>query len=90
MSAAMLKDPAALLDFAVDWSAWLEDGDTIDQSTWDVPDGLTADSDSFTDSRAVVWLSGGEAGRTYEVVNHIVTAGGREDERTLLIQCVNR
>lgn len=90
MRTAMLKDPAALLDYRVDWSPWLEDGDTIVASTWAVPDGLTAESDSFTDTAAIVWLSGGEAGRAYEVVNHITTVGGREDERTLLIQCVNR
>ncbi len=84
------KDPAAVLDYAIDWSAWLAgpdgtDDDTIQSSSWGAPDGITVDDDSNTDSVATVWLSGGTAGQTYQVTNHIVTAAGRETDQTILI-----
>lgn len=81
-----IKDPEAKLDYVVDWSAWLEpDADTIATSEWDAPDGLTVESEAATNSRATVWLSGGTEGSVYPVVNSIVTAAGRTDERTIYI-----
>lgn len=85
MPSSFTKDPAAVLDFLVDWTAWLA-GDTITTSTWAVPTGITKDSDSKTATAAKVWLSGGTAGTDYRLTNHIVTAGGRTDERTIRIQ----
>ncbi len=83
------KDPAAVLDYAVDWSAWLGD-DTITASTWTAAAGITIDSDTHTATVATVWLSGGTAGEKYAVVNHVTTAQGRQDERTLTIVVVNK
>lgn len=76
------KDPDAVLDYLIDWTAWL-DGDTIATSTWTVETGLTKDSDSNTTTTTTIWVSGGTAGTNYEATNHIVTDGGREDDRTL-------
>lgn len=88
---AFIKDPQAKLDYAVDWSAWLdEDDDTIGQSDWTVPGGLTEVSASTTGTLATVWLSGGVVGEVYEVVNHIVTAAGREDDRTIFIHVADK
>jgi len=84
-----LKDKDAKLDYAVDWTAWLGN-DTIDTSTWTVPTGLTKVSDSKTMKIATVWLSGGTAGQEYTVTNHIKTAAGREDERSIIIQVQER
>ena len=84
-----LKDPDAVLDYQIDWSDWL-DSDTISTSAWTVPTGLTEDSDSNTTTTATVWLSGGTAGTSYSVINHIVTAAGREDDRTITIKCRER
>ena len=81
-----IKDPQAILDYTVNWETWL-DGDTISASSWTVPTGLTEDSDSNGDSTATVWLSSGTVGKTYEIVNHITTAGGREEDKTLVIIC---
>lgn len=78
-----IKDPDAVLDYSIDWSSWLADGETITASTWVVPDGITKDSDSFSDTATVIWLSGGTAGTTYLIPNHITTSDGREDDRTL-------
>ena len=85
MSSTYTKDPDAVLDYMVDWEQWL-DGDTISTSTWTVPSGITKDSDSKTDTTATVWLSGGTLNDDYEVVNRIVTAGGRTEDRTLTIR----
>jgi len=84
------KDKDAVLDYAVDWSDWLADGETISTSTWTVPTGLTKDSDSKTDTVATVWLSGGTAATTYTVANKITTSGGRTDERSIYILCKER
>jgi len=83
------KDPSAVLDYTINWSSWL-DSDTISTSTWTVPTGLTKDSDTSTTTTATIWLSSGTAGTQYTVVNHIVTAAGREDDRSIYIVVENR
>lgn len=80
------KDPDAYLDYQVDWTRWLEGiEDTIQAVTWLVPNGLVKESESNTTTTATVWLSGGEAGQSYDVVCRITTANGRIDDRTLNI-----
>lgn len=76
------KDPDEVLDFTVDWSARL-DGDTISTSAWTVPLGITAGVDTKTASTTTLWLSGGTLGSTYDIVNRIVTAGGRTMDQNL-------
>lgn len=93
MPQTFIKDPSAVLDYSIDWAAWLEETspiDTISTSTWTVQSGITQDSESETASKATVWLSGGTAGAIYEVVNRIVTAAGRTDDRTLYIQVMDK
>lgn len=81
-----VKDPAAVLDYSINWTDWLPDGDTITTSTWTADAGITMDSDSNTTTAATVWVSGGTVGESYNLVNHIVTADGREDDRTIIIR----
>lgn len=69
--------PGALLDFTIDWSGWLEEGDSISASSWTVPAGLSSSSPSSDDDSATVWLTGVTAGETYTVINQITTAAGR-------------
>lgn len=83
------KDPAARLDYEIDWTTWL-DGDTLTASTWVSDSGLTVASSSYDDSKATVWLTGGTLGTRYKVTNHITTAQGRIDERTLTITIRDR
>jgi hypothetical protein len=80
-----IQDPDATLDYVIDWSTWLG-ADTISDSSWSATSGITIDSDSNTTTTATVWLSGGTPGQTYAVTNHIITAAGREDDRTLFIR----
>jgi hypothetical protein len=84
------KDPDDVKDYLFDWSAWLGDEDTIETSTFILPAGLTADSDSNTTTTATIWISGGTIGNTYKVLNRIVTAGGRTMDRTALLVVAER
>ena len=79
------KDPDAVLDYTVDWSSWLG-SDTISTSTWTVPTGITKDSDTKTTTTATIWLSGGVIDQDYLPINHIVTAGLRTEDRSILIR----
>lgn len=86
-----VKDPAAKLDYSCDWSDWLEDiGDTIVSSVWFLDAGIVKVSESNNTMKATVFISGGTSGVIYGAVNHIVTAGGREDERTITIRVQDR
>lgn len=83
------KDPAAVLDYTIDWSRWLA-GDTITSASWTVPAGITQTLATNDGSSATVWLSGGTAGTSYTVKGLINTQAGRTDERSILIKVENR
>lgn len=85
-----IKDPQAILDYEIDWAAWLPAGDTIIAAAWTATTGITMDSSTFTDTKATVWLSGGTENATYNLTCHIVTAASREDERTIRLTVSNR
>lgn len=79
------QDASAVLDYLIDWSAFIE-SDPIIASTWTVePAGLTTSLPSFTSTTATVWLQGGVAGTFYVITNHITTQGGRQDSRYIVV-----
>ena len=87
----LLKDPAAVLDYAIDWGAeYLGDGDALAESSWTVtPDesgGAAIVGSGFSDRSATVNVSGGLAGRIYRLANRVVTQAGRVDERSLVLR----
>jgi hypothetical protein len=96
------KDPSDLKDYAIEWSAVLtgESETAITTSTWSVsdPTGLTVLSASphapyiASNTKAVVWVSGGVAGTRYSLTNTIVTSGAtpRTHQRTIIIPCQDR
>ncbi|TJW14459.1 MAG: hypothetical protein E5W82_10815 [Mesorhizobium sp.] len=81
------KDPDEVLDYVLDWEDRL-DGDTIVSSAWTIPvgSGLTINSTSFTDTTTTVWLSAGVLLTTYELLNRVVTAGGRTMDQTVRLK----
>ncbi|MGA5467183.1 hypothetical protein [Mycobacterium sp. NPDC050041] len=86
------KDPDAVLDYVFDWSEWL-DGDTISSATVTIegPTGdtsITVDDSSFTDTTTTVWLSAGTENHNYLITWRVVTAGGRTDDYSALLQVV--
>lgn len=85
-------DPASVLDYAVDWAAWLGDAETITASTWAVPAGITqtTPAPSFTDTTTTIWLTGGTLMTSYSVVNHITTNQGRQQDQTITLAVRDR
>jgi hypothetical protein len=89
MPRSFTHDPDAVLDYEFDWSAWLG-ADTITSHTVTAAAGLTVDSTTATATAVTAWLSGGSVGASYAVACHIVTAAGREDDRTVTISVLER
>lgn len=89
--AEFTHDPQADLDYGHDWSGkgWLA-GDTITTSTWSITKVHPAEEDvamtlhgsTHDDTTTTVWAEGGTDGKDYTVTNHIITAAGREDDRS--------
>ena len=81
-----IKDPQSVLDYGFDWSDWLDTGDTVSTSAWDVPTGITEDSDTKTTTTTTIWLSSGTVGSKYKLTNRMVTANGRTVERSFYVK----
>ena len=79
------KDPDEVLDYQLDWMARLA-GDTIASSTWIVPNGITKNSDSKTETTTTIWLSGGTIGASLSITNRIKTAGGRTMDQSVSLK----
>lgn len=87
-----IKDPDASLDYGVDWSDYLGEGEVLTESTWSVtpPDGLVIAGESATDTIAGVIVSGGVRGDIYRLVNRVTTTAARVDERSIIIRVEHR
>jgi hypothetical protein len=83
----LLKDPAARLDVAVDWTAWLE-GRGVSGTTWRVrPAGaLTISANGVEGCRAVARVEGGREGCVYRLTNQLLCADGSRDARELVVR----
>ncbi len=85
-----LKDPAARLDYAVDWAV-VADGVAIVTSDWSVdPPGLAIEAEVLSGPRAGATLSGGTRGVVYRVANAVTFADGRRDTRSLTVRVDGR
>lgn len=92
MTFAAKKDPDAILDYRIDWSEVLSENtpvDTIDSSSWVVSGTMSIDSDSFTTTEAVVWVSGGALTELCNLVNTIGTVGGRTHVKTIKVSVLD-
>lgn len=83
------KDPSAKLDFTTDWESEISP-DTISNSIWAVPSGISMLNHTYTSYTATIWVEGGTLGEKYDCVNTIYTAAGRRDQRTSQIQIVDK
>jgi len=90
----LLKDPAASLDYAVDWGAEYLNGDMLIESEWAVtPDetgGVTIAGSSFDAALATVTASGGITGRVYQLTNYVTLASGLTDSRSIVLRVEKR
>jgi len=86
------KDPDAIKDYSVDWSAMLAESETITDSSWAPSDpaliveSASPHAPSILGGVCSCWLSGGVAGTTYTVTNRITTSRGMVDDRTVTIK----
>ncbi len=88
---SFLHDPAAVLDYRWDWSAWLAAGETITARTVTVTAGdVTVNSSSFDGSSVTAWISGGTANSQARIGCHITTSAARQDDRTVTLIIRNR
>jgi len=90
---ATKKDPSAVIDFQINWAATMAESspaDSISTSSWTADHGVVVDSNSKTTSTTKVWVSGGRVGKYSNLVNTIVTAGGRTLERTIVLDIVDK
>ena len=86
-----IKDPDAILDYPIDFSAWLDDiSDTYASHTVTTTEGLVCDSSSEAAGIITPILSGGTLGKLASFTIHIVTTGGLEDDRTFWLRIVDR
>lgn len=85
------------LDYEVDWRAFL-DGDTIltsvfafadDDQNAPIDGGCTIDSQSNTDATSTVWISGGTADLTAELLCTITTTAGRQTDVAIFLPVVD-
>jgi hypothetical protein len=51
---------------------------------------VTKNSSIINGATVVAWISGGIAGETVTVVMHVVTTGGRQDDRTFYLKIRDR
>lgn len=85
------KDPIEFTDYSINWEVRLDEGDTIVGSTWIIkPNGLVHESDEHTSTLTTIWLSGGEAGKTYTLTNVIETASGRSRPKSYRLKVENK
>jgi len=90
------KDPYAVLDYTLDFTNWMPDGDTIQSITVTAEtisgdsNPLTIDSSTNTDYLVTANISSGTAGKIYNVEYRIVTANGLQDSRNFRIKVLER
>lgn len=83
------KDPNEVLDYQMDWSARLAEGDTISSSLWIVPAEITKDSDTAGSTSTTIWLSGGSVG-DLSLTNRVTTVGGRVMDQSVTLTVVEK
>lgn len=93
--ASFVKDPEEVLDYTLDWSEYLPAGDTVASATWTVPDGITESTapghqHNVNGARTTIWLAGGSEPKDYLITCRIVSAQGRQADRTFEIAVRSR
>ena len=86
-----IKDPDAILDYPISFVDWLADiGDTYASHTVTTTGTLVCVSSTQAAGIITPLLSGGTVGQTESFTIRIVTATGRQDDRTFYLKIVER
>lgn len=84
--AVYTQDPDAILDYLVNWSDWLDSGDTITSALAFCDSGLDILAQSFSASGHTVWLSSGSVGQEYLITSRIWTTFGRKNDQSFTLR----
>jgi hypothetical protein len=90
--ATMVKSPADVLDYDLDFGRWMPDNDQIFTATAAIEDStVTFVIDSVITSQyiAKVWVSGGADGEQGEISVEATTLGGRTKEVRFRLRIVD-
>ncbi len=85
-----LVDPDSRLDFGLDWTPWITGGDRIVEATWTISPHATLDGPDHDDTGAMVFVSGLTAGVEYRLRCRVRTTDGRQDARSVRLECRDR
>jgi hypothetical protein len=80
-----LHGPDDVVIYPFDYTDWLNDDETITDSTWTPDSGITVESDSSTASGTTAKVSVSVSCGTLRAVNHITTSLGEQLSRTLTL-----
>jgi hypothetical protein len=84
MSSYLVQRPDEKLQYTLDWSDWLGDGESITSRQWEIsPSGPTLSSETT----ATVTLEGVTFGVLYRLVEKVITDQDQKGERALSIRC---
>ncbi len=88
-----LKDPAAALDYAIDWAA-IAGASSLSGSDWTVEpahdDGLVVVAEAVSGPRCAATVEGGRPGIVYRLTNQVSWSDGRRDVRSLDVRVERR
>lgn len=90
MAQSYIKDPTAVLDYWMDWGAWLVPGESLLTSTWTTTGTPVLSLPAILGSLTQVWVSGGTRGEALTLSNRVTSSEGREDERSLSLLILER
>jgi hypothetical protein len=87
-----VHDPDAFLDYHVDWSDWLTEGDTLAGVLIIAADDVDVATSGYTDTVTYAWvsLSSPVADQKYNITHRATSAQGRIDDRTQTLVCKER
>lgn len=87
-----LQTSTEKLDWHQDWTDWVEEGDTIQDSIWTIDPSstgmLSGDNLDAEENLTTVFVEGLEPGITYQLRNTVETSGGRIGQRDIILRCV--
>lgn len=88
----ILKDPDATLDYQLNWSGWLIEGESIIALEVLVV-GVNLEETTFTVNSTTAWVSGGTIGKQASITFRVTTDSypvNRKDDRTLILKIGDR
>jgi hypothetical protein len=79
-------DPDARVDYGVDWSDYLDEGESITEHEWiTTGDDLTLTGESLAGAVHATFVEGGVLGRAYRITSRITTSAGRRDDQSITL-----